>query len=159
VRNVSSKRSISYTRTEAQISRRSSLFRGLSRMSRDIIEQTFRVTFGVKLRRAGDRGLVPFGCDVDRESPRKCALSADENINFSERSTMRYGESAHAYGDLPSPLSVVCCGLDRKINARRPSTIRFIGHITHAHIKIYHSLSLSLCLCKETQSVFEFLKF
>lgn len=88
--------------TEAQINRRSSLFRGLSRMSRYHRTNISRNAWGEVMLETGD--WFRFGCGHRRESPRKCALSADENINFTERSTMRYEQNVHAYGDSPSPI-------------------------------------------------------
>lgn len=66
-------------------------FSGDSAECRDTVEQTFRVTFGVEIHQRPGVGSVRLR--HRRESPRKCALSADENINFVERSAMRYGES------------------------------------------------------------------
>jgi len=77
-------------------------FSGDSAKYRDTVEQTFRITFRMELRRRRWVGSVRL-CHRHK-SPRKCALSADENINFAKRSTMRYEENAHAYGDSPSPI-------------------------------------------------------
>lgn len=118
-------RSIDIIRAEAQISRRSSLFQGLSRMSRYRRANISRNVWGRVTLETGD-GSVRLR--RRRESPRKCALSTDENINFAERSTMRYGESTHT-AICYRPLSVVCCELDRKINADyRPFVLSVTSH-------------------------------
>lgn len=56
------------------------------------------------------------------------------------------------------PLSIVCCGLDHKINACRPSAIRFIGHVTRVSRLATMKKSI-LWHCLLSNAIFEFLKF
>lgn len=76
---------------------------------------------------------VDFVQFCDCESPRKCALSADENINFLGR--LRYGGDRTRGALSPPVIPLFAANLTPRLTLAdyRIGAVHFIGHITHTH--------------------------